>query len=416
MLKNKLSIANLLIIVVMLFISATANGKESVVGMSQKVYKVLNQAQILYEQGDGVSALAQLSKARSDYNKRLSDYENAHILNMMAAIQQDRGNTEIALSLFEEAVSYPKLPATQKSRFYKNIAQLSIMTEHYDKALDYIRKAIDSSLNPDAGIYVLAAQALYYLERFDDARKDIDHAINLDRKMTNKKGSLIERPPRESWLQLANAIYYSQKDYQAMLEVHHQLLLFYPSDQYLLNLAVIYGELEQSEKQLALMESVFEGGYIDDGNKIMNLANLFLIHEIPYKAAVLIEAAIDEEKIEKNVSSLDRLGQAWLMAGEYEKAIVYLSQVAIRANDGEAYVRLANVYMALSHWSDAAAALNKAIEKGQLKDAGSVYLIHGMTLFRLKEFNAARQSFEMAKKFSSSKKLAAKWQQYMDNE
>jgi hypothetical protein len=59
-----------------------------------------------------------------------------------------------------------------------------------------------------------------------------------------------------------------------------------------------------------LVEAVFDVDYLEDSNKLMNLASLYLLHDVPYKAATLIEQAMDKKLVKKTNTNLDRLGQA----------------------------------------------------------------------------------------------------------
>ena len=400
--------------VILASVPAPLFAKEAVLGMDQQIYKVLNTAQSLYESNENDAALESLNKGLARYDGRISDYERAHMMNMMAVIYQDTDRADSALDLYRQILQLEKLPTGFLINVYRNAASLSMMQEDYASALLYANKAIEIADPPDPSAYVIVAQAQYYLEHYSPAREAIEHAMALHEASLRQAGEKIT--PREGWLQLANAIYYSQKDYDAMIALHYRLLEFYPREKYLLNLAALFGELEQTDRQLALTEAVIDGGYIADSNKLMNFASLLLLHNVPYKAAVLIERAIEEEKIDATAKNMDRMGQAWLMAGEYERAIPYLIKGAEKAESGENYIRLANTYMALGRWQETVDALSNALKKGDLTDAGTAYLIRGMAQFRLKSYKGAEKSFARAQQYPSVKKLAPQWQRYMRSE
>ena len=164
------------------------------------------------------------------------------------------------------------------------------------------------------------------------------------------------------------------------------------------------------------MEAAFEGNYLKDTSNLINLAGLLMLHDIPYKAARLMEDAIKQNKIDASRANIERLGQAWLMAGEYERAIPHLRMAAQGSDSGEGFVRLANTFMALGRWQDTADTLDQALTKGGLTDPGTTHLIRGMALFRLNRYEAASNAFESAKQFAATEKLAQQWSDYMTNE
>ena len=201
-----------------------------------------------------------------------------------------------------------------------------------------------------------------------------------------------------------------------MLPVLIELTELYPKDEYLLTLAGVYSELGDTSKQLALTEPLYESGFLDPSAHTGNLASLYLLHGLPYKAAKLMQQALKDGHLPANESNLKLLSQAWYQAREDTKAIPPLQQAAKLADNGELYVRLAQSHINLEQWSAAADALKQAHEKGQLQRSDQANIMLGIALFNQKEFKQARVAFALAQKDKRSAKTASQWIRYLDSE
>ena len=147
-----------------------------------------------------------------------------------------------------------------------------------------------------------------------------------------------------------------------------------------------------------------------------NLANLYLLHGLPYKAAVVLEKEINDNIVDANERTLRLLSQAWYQAREDEKAIPPLKQAAEMSEDGELYVRLAQAYINLEQWSEAATAVQRGLKIGGLKRVDTANIMLGMALFNQKRLEQARRAFASAAQYDRSKRAASQWIAYVDSE
>jgi tetratricopeptide (TPR) repeat protein len=201
-----------------------------------------------------------------------------------------------------------------------------------------------------------------------------------------------------------------------MIDVVKELVRYYPKDTYILTLAGIYSELGDTKKQLALTEVLYEKKFLTSSSHITNLANLYLLHGLPYKAAVVLEKEMGEEIVDSNERNLRLLSQAWYQAREDEKAIPPLERAAKLSDDGSLYVRLAQAHINLENWKEAAEAVQKGIRLGGLKRSDTANIMLGMALFNQKRLEQARRAFEAASRDDRSKRAATQWIAYVDSE
>ena len=284
------------------------------------------------------------------------------------------------------------------------------MEEKYKESEELARRLIASpgQAPPPPDSHIMLAHALIGQERYADAREPILKAIG-DQREVGKK-------PRENWLALLSAVYFNMEDYPAMRSVLYELVTLYPKEQYLINLAALHGQLGETDKQLALVESMLDDKRLSRGHHLLNLVNLFLAQQLPYKAANLLEQEMASERIEVSQRNLELLSQAWYMAGEQRKAIPPLEQAAQLAEDGELYLRAARLYMDIYEWKNAETAASAAIAKGGLRQPGNAWLLQGMSQTRRNQFQSAKKLLRRASEFEESAKWANQWLKFIAGE
>jgi tetratricopeptide (TPR) repeat protein len=377
------------------------------VAMSQKVYEKLTEIQELVEAKNYASAQSLINEMGTGKTK-LSDYERAQIYNLEGYsyyLQERYGD---AIRSYEKVLAQPDLPEALVLSTLKTKAQLQFTQEDYKGALVTIDRLIRAVAEPSADIFMLKGQALFQMERYNDALGPIKTAIAMYRDQG--------RPPKENWLLLLRVIYFERNDYDNMLLVVKELIVYYPKDTYILTLAGIYSEKGDTKKQMALTEVLYEKGMLNSTANVTNLANLYLMHGLPYKAAVLLQTEMDKKVVEANERNLRLLSQSWYQAREDQKAIPPLRTAAGMADDGELYVRLAQSHINLEQWNDAAKAVQKGLKLGGLKRDDQANIMLGMALFNQKRLTQARRAFERANRDKRSKRTATQWIAYVDSE
>ena len=376
------------------------------VAMSQQVYEKLTEIQELIEAKDYATA----EKATVDLRgqKNLSDYERAQIWNITAYSYYLQERYADAINAYDQVLAQPGLPEALLQSTLKTKAQLMFTQEDYEGALVVIRELISVIPEPSADVLMIEGQALFQLQRYDEALVPIKTAINMYREQG--------QTPKENWLLLLRVIYFEQKDYESMIGVVKELIAYYPKDTYVLTLAGIYSELGDTKKQLALTEVLYEKGYLNTASHMVNLANLYLLHGVPYKAAVVLEREMGAEIVDANERNLRLLSQAWYQAREDEKAIPPLERAAKMSKDGELYVRLAQANINLEHWSEAAEAVREGLRLGGLKRTDQANIMLGMALFNQKRLEQARRAFQAAQNDNRSRRAAQQWIAYVDSE
>jgi tetratricopeptide (TPR) repeat protein len=376
------------------------------VAMSQKVFEKLTEIQELMEAKNYAAGHQAIREVLQE--KNLSPYETAQIHNLTGYAFYLEEKFPQAIQAYERVLQQPELPEGLQQSTLKTLAQLHFTIENYDDALETVRRLMAIVPEPSADVYMLLGQALFQKQDYRGALEPINTAIA----MYKEQG----RAPAENWLLLLRVCYYELSDFPNMIDVLKELIVYYPKDTYVLTLAGVYSELGDTKKQLALVEVLYEKGFLQNPTHIVNLANLYLLHDTPYKAAVILEREMERDVVEADIRNLRLLSQAWYTAREDEKAIPPLRRAAELSRDGELYVRLAQSHINLEEWEQAAEAIETGLRLGGIDREDTANILLGMALFNQKKLSLARKAFEKAVPDQRSRRAAQQWIAYVDSE
>lgn len=375
--------------------------------LSMKVFKHMEKANLLVEEGK----LDEATLALHDLlEKRSSKYEKAQIYSLLGLIHYRNSDYEEAIVAFNQILeSAGSMPLALHLQTLKTLTQLSMVREDYVEAVNYCEHLIAVAEIPDQLDYALLAQAHYKLENWEGALK----AAIGGRKVAIEQ----QKNPDENLLLLLNAVYYEQKEVSKMPAVLEEVIKFYPKTSYLLYLASVYGQLDQVDKQLVIMESLYEDGRIDRSSQLRNLASLYMSEKAPYKGAVVLQKALKMGQVDDDSKNWVLLAQAWRMAAERKQAVQAITRAAKLSDVGDNYLQAAYMLFDQAKWEDTENALIKGFDKGfSEKITGEAWLLLGMTRFKMQQFDKAIEACQNASNFKKSTKHAEQWISYISNE
>jgi len=374
--------------------------------MREVVYQRLAEAQACAEMGDLQCArdkLNQVSRMRD-----LNSYETAQMHYFEAYMAFEAEDYNAAITAYEKVLQQPDLPISLEQNTMLSLAQLYAQQERYQEALSMLDRWFGVTESPGTTAYVLKAQIHYQLRQYEQGIPAIMAAIDLAR----EQGRELE----ESWFQLLNVFYFELENYPKVIETLTFMINNWPKKDYVIQLASIYGQEGQEERMTALYEAAYEAGWLTRSQELVNLAQMLLQSEAPYKAALILEKGIEDGSIEKNEANWRLLSQAWQLARDDEKALPALTEAASRSNDGELDVMLAQSYANLARWEECAEAARNALRRGGLSRPDRANLLLGNCLAEMKDYSAARTAFEAALRDERSRSTAEQWLRYIREE
>ena len=335
-------------------------------------------------------------------------FEYSQVNRYLGYVYYAQDKIELAIEAYMALVNEPEADEQQRVNTRYTAAQLLFVTEKYQAAVEQLEFWQDEAVIVDPGGRVLLARGYYQLDRKADALTLLNEVV--EESVAN--GQI----PKEGWLNFQWALLYEKDDYQSTILVSNRLLTHYPKIKYWKQLSAMYGALEQSEKEMLALEITYLQNGLDKEKQFIALAYQYLSIDIPYRAAQVLDKAMTEGLVERNEKHLSLLGSSYQRAQEYRKASPVLEEAAKKSEDGNAWSRLAGVYLNLNENEKALVAARNEIKKGDLKREDLAWMSRGTAEQALHCYKDASKSFSKAAKFEKTEKGAKSWKAYVTNE
>jgi len=378
----------------------TLAAKKAVI--SPRLFENLQKIELLIVDKAYKEALTQLNGLTEDIKK--GTYEEAVVLRLKASVYIQNEQYPKAIKILLQCQKLDVLPEDQEQQLLINLGQLYLAEGHYQKAIDLIELWLQDNPNPSPGINALIGSAYAQLKQYAKALVYITKAVK------------ASKEPVEGWLQFKLALHYQLQQYPQAAQLLEQLVRLYPDKKvYWTQLSGVYIQLKDYKKSLSVKHLAYQRGLITKSKEIVNIAHLFLFNQAPYKAAHLLEQALNKKQVKQTAKNWELLANAWTLAQESEKAIAALETASKLADTGKLYKQLGHSYVEGEQWRKAATVLTKALKKGGIKRKGDTYILLGMSYFELKDYPKAIETFKKAKqqKNKKSKKTAQQWIEYI---
>jgi tetratricopeptide (TPR) repeat protein len=349
--------------------------------------------------GEARGLLDQMAK-----RKGLNKHEQALMWQTYGYIESSQEQYEQAVASFEKCLALDALPESAALGTQYNLGQLYMQVERFEDAVKTLEDWIRQVENPAASAHFLLAMANAQLEDWKAALPYARQAVELAKK------------PNESYLQLLLALEFELKNKKRVASVLEVLIAHFPKKNYFMQLSGAYGELGQDKRVLATLELAYLQGMLDRESELLNFAQAYLYHEIPYRAAQVLEKGLADGIISEDSENWELLGNSWLHAREFDAALEPLRRAAALSGEGNLYVRIGQVHVERDESKQALAALEKGIAKGGLDNPGNAYLLLGITHTGAKRFGAARDAFAKAGNYEKSRKAARGWIKHVEHQ
>jgi len=367
--------------------------------VSKEVYDRIQKAQEAIDADQPDDALKILNGLKG--KKGLTEYELQNVLNYIGFVHYNLENMPQAIATYEEMLRIPSIEEQIKKQTLYTLAQLSTMQEDYDKALGLLDQWFVLETNPAPEPYILYAQNLYQVSKYAEMVKPIETAMAVAAKR--------ELPAKEDWYVLLNFAYFQQENYAKVRDIQKILLVSWPKKRYWFSLAGAYTELGEEQNLVSAYDAAMTQGLLEKESELVTMAQLYLQHEVPYKAGVLLEAEMESGRVAKDAKNYRLLSQAWTLAAEDEKAIPALQQAARLSDEGELNLRLGNAHLNLGQYGECVSAIQDGIKKGGIKSPDNAQISLGMCLYNQKKYRDAIAAFREAGKTNRSRNISRQW-------
>mgnify|MGYP003669912975 CR=1 FL=1 len=408
-------------------------------GLRAKLYDDYNEVMNLLslDPPEQEKALIILNDRDFEDKRRINAFEKAVFYNLIASIYQSQEKYDEALSYYKMVLDLEPLAIRDNIDIPYDLldganflmGQLYFIKGEYQKSHLYLNNWLVQQETPTARNLIFIANAYYYAAIDEEIEKiQADNFIRTSISLINRAIKINESAAKEDWFVFLRTLHSNLNEDQIVFDITETLLTRWPKKQYWVELSGLYAleagkdELSESEidelgkLQLVALETAHRQGMLTTGRELETISQLFLYHEIPYKSSKTLEKALREGISQPTYKNFDLLSIAYLQGKDMEKAINPLSKAAKLSDDGELFMRLANVYLQLDKYQEAASSIDAGIEKGGIDRPDLARFLQGQAYMALENFEQARAAFRLAAKDERTSKNATTWLNYIDRE
>ncbi len=333
-----------------------------------------------------------------------SPFERSIIFRFMGQTEIDRDRFDRAAGYFQQAIDSGGLEGNDLAALYLVVGQIYMVDEQYDRAITTLQLYFTVAEEPEAQAYYILAQVYAVASRIREAIAPASTAVAMTR-----------AEPRENFVRLLMSLHLTLDEWDNALPLLQQLVTLVPSkDEYWVQLAGVYAQVGRDREAFAVYQFRHLMGFLDTSRELVILADLYMFHEVPIKAAQLLQASLDSERVERTGANWEKLGNAYFTAREFSDARGALTRAANLAPDGQIYYRIAGTYIQEENWSQALRFLQRALNRGGLDDTGQAWILLGHAQNALDNLDEAEDAFRTASGYSSFRDDALIWIQHIE--
>jgi tetratricopeptide (TPR) repeat protein len=349
----------------------------------------------------------------SEAGKRLDDllqqttagsYERAVVQQTIGYLYTSQDQYNKAAQAFQQALDLNALPDKVAHNLRYNLAQLLIADGQYQKGISLMENWLSAESKPQNNVYVLLASAYY---RIDNHSKVIEHISTAIKNDTD---------PKEDWYRMLLSAHISLKQFKSAINVLETLITRYPYQKaYWDQLSSLY--LQQNKEVRALAVRMLADRLdLGDAKTLLSLADMYRYLHIPYKAAQLLQKAMNDGVIAADFANLQRLADSWLAAREPEQAAGTLQKMLAQDNSGGSHLKLGQVYAGMEQWDKAVAPLTDSLKLLNGSDLGKAHILLGTANFHLDNLQQAKAHFSKAISFEAQSRQASQWLRHIEDQ
>ena len=365
--------------------------------LSKQAFQKVEQAQNLMSEEKYDAARVPLQAVID--GEKYKPYEKAVALQTMGFAYAGQGDYRQTRRFFERAIATGDLPPRVVNDLTYNLAQLSLADDDAPGALRLLEKwmaMIDNEPSGDA--FALKAQIHLVMEDLPPAEQAIRKAISKS------------DAPKQTWVRILLSVLLQQDRYSEARPVLENAVSRWPNVKtFWKQLTAIYYEANEEKLAFVAQQAMFVQNMLTTSKELSTMAQLYLYHNVPIKAALILQTGLDDGSIEKTEKNYELLAQSYMHAREWKKSVPPLMKAAEKSEKGKHYRQLGQSYLQDEEWSKASSAFEKALEKGGLKDEADSWLLLGITRTRLEKYEDAIKAFRKAGEDDDVAKDAYRW-------
>jgi len=380
---------------------SAVHAKEAAAVRNPQVARLLSQAQELSAKKQWTAALTAINRAQAVPNK--SAYADYKINEFRAYLLTQQHKPLQAAAVFEQMVSAKQAPAEWSPGYLKTAAQLYFQAKDYSRAALLARQAL-AQRRDNVQLLELLGQAEYLAGDFKKAAQTLRQLLAVSEK---------ERAtPKEGWLQMLLNSYDRLQDRSSANAVWERLLRHYPKPEYWRAvLSVRTSGRQPPAIELGYQRLMFELGMLTQPADFENLAMGVIDEGAPGEAVRVLDAGLRQKIFAGHEEQRFRrmLDYAKRQAEARRVQLDELTRNAQRASTGQLSIALGRVHLGEGRYDEAAVALRRGLEKGNLSNPEQGRIDLGIALLKNHQPEQARTAFDAVEEKSEWHDLAELW-------
>src|ERR1700722_8496275 len=406
-----LSVAMILALVCAAVGPQTAFAAEKEQQISRGIAKEMTAAQKALQANQWQEALKNLDAAEAKANDKPPltpfDLKTIHYFKAFANVKLN--NLKVAQTEFEKALATGAATAEEKAQYTKTLFGIAASTQQFQKAIDYGKEMADAGSATPNDLAIIA-QSYFQLKDCKNSGIWVDKAVAASRK--------AGEAPKENLFLFKLQCASDASDNAAMVPVLNELIRLNNKSSYWNTLLRIEIQDERDDHNtLMLYRVMYDTGAMTAGANYIEMAQLLGDAALPAEAQTVLQKAIDTGLIkDEQKERTNRLLNSFkTRAYSDKKGQTQFDAEATKSPAGELDVKLGEVYYGLGDYQNAVTAINRGLQKGQIKHLDEAYVYLGRAQVALKNYPDAKKAFAGLKSVPDvSPRVQKLWELYAE--
>ncbi|TLX47036.1 hypothetical protein C1E24_09515 [Pseudoalteromonas phenolica] len=326
-----------------------------------------------------------------------NDFDKATVDRYLGNFYAQKEDYTKALDFVKRAVEPDVLNFKDQADTLKFVADLYFGQQMYVEGIKAYNAWMDFTGDEDDKVYAKMAQGYFELKQFSKVIEPADKAIKL------------AKEPNKNYFMLKVGSYFELKQFNKVVEVGETLVKLFPDDkQNWTRLGSFYMSTEEFKKGQTVMEIAYRKGYFEKENHYKILSSYYSLNDIPYKAAIVMEKALKEDKVKRTKQNVTAVASYFHQSKHLVTAAKYYEEAAKFDDDADLFRKAGNLLLTEQKYSAAVERLNKALELGTDKK-GSTYSDLAEAYLYQEKYKQAYRAIVKAQEDPRTRKFARGW-------
>jgi outer membrane protein assembly factor BamD (BamD/ComL family) len=375
--------------------------------ISRVIAKEMTAAQKALQAQQWQEALKNLEAAQT--KSGLTPFDEKTIYYFTGFANVKLGNLKAAQAAFEKALATGAASAEDKTSITRTLFGIAASSNQYQKTIDYGKEMSDAGTATPNDLAIIA-QSYFQLKDCKNSAVWVDKAVAASRK--------AGEAPKENLFLFKLQCASDAGDNAAMIPVLNELIRLNNKSTYWNTLLRIERQEERDDHNtLMLYRVMYDTGAMNAGSDYIEMAQLLGDAALPAEAQTVLEKAMSGGLIkDEQKERTTRLLNSFKTRAEADKkGQAQLDAEASKNPAGELDTKLGEVYYGFGDYQNAVTAINRGLQKGQIKHLDEAYVYLGRAQVQLKNTAEAKKAFAGLKTVpNESPRVLRLWELYAE--